>query len=114
MSLSAVSDLGLHCLPMSFLWGTGHKWLNFIANVPVTKKKIYIYIYIKKTSGSRESFKSSFNPFILIDILYIVCLSLLTMTNPNQLCAVLLFISKMADETNFSCKLPVADRTREV
>ena len=44
-----------------------------------------------------------------------VCLSLLTMTNPNQLCDVLLFVcSKMADETNLSSKLPVADRTREV
>ena len=41
--------------------------------------------------------------------------SLLTMTNPNQLCDVLLFVcSKMADETNLSSKLPVADRTREV
>ena len=46
---------------------------------------------------------------------YLVRLSLLTMTNPNQLCDVLIFVcSKMADETNLSCKLPVADRTREV
>ena len=45
----------------------------------------------------------------------IVRLSLLTMTNPNQLCDVLLFVcSKMADETNLSSQLPVADRTREV
>ena len=45
----------------------------------------------------------------------LVGLSLLTMTNPNQLCDVLLFMcSKMADETNLSSKLPVADRTREV
>ena len=45
----------------------------------------------------------------------LVRLSLLTMTNPNQLCDVLLFVcSKMADETNISSKLPVADRTREV
>ena len=44
-----------------------------------------------------------------------VRLSLLTMTNPNQLCDVLLFVcSKMADETSLSPKLPVADRTREV
>ena len=47
--------------------------------------------------------------------LQLVRLSLLTMTNPNQLCDVLLFVcSKMADETNLSSKLPVADRTREV
>ena len=47
--------------------------------------------------------------------LYLFRLSLLTMTNPNQLCDVLLFLcSKMADETNLSSKLPVADRTREV
>ena len=44
-----------------------------------------------------------------------VRLSLLTMTNPNQLFDVLLFVcSKMADETNLFSKLPVADRTREV
>ena len=44
-----------------------------------------------------------------------VRLSLLTMTNPNQLCDVLLFVCfKMADETNLSSKQPVADRTREV
>ena len=44
-----------------------------------------------------------------------VHLSLLTMTNPNQLCDVLLFVcSKMADETNLSSKLPFAGRTREV
>ena len=46
---------------------------------------------------------------------YVVRLSLLTMTDPNHLCDVLLFVcSKMADETNLSSKLPVADRTREV
>ena len=47
--------------------------------------------------------------------IYIVRLSLLTMTNPNQLCDVLLFVcSNLADETNLSSKLPVADRTRDV
>ena len=62
--------------------------------------------------------RSSLEPSLSTDILYIsnlVHLSLLTMTNPNQLCDVLLFVcSKMADETNLSSKLPVADRTREV
>ena len=44
-----------------------------------------------------------------------VRLSLLTMTNPNQLCDVLLFVcSKVADKTNLSSKLPVADKTSEV
>ena len=48
-------------------------------------------------------------------MILLVHLSLLTMTSPNQLCAVLLFVcSKMADETNLSSKLPVAERTREV
>ena len=47
--------------------------------------------------------------------IFIVRLSLLTMTNPNQVCDMLLFVcSKMADEINLSSKLPVADRTREV
>ena len=42
-------------------------------------------------------------------------LSLPTMSNPNQLCGVLSFVcSEMADETNLSSKLPVADRIREV
>ena len=41
-----------------------------------------------------------------------VRLSLLTITNPNQLCDVLLFVcSKMANETNLSSTLPVTDRT---
>ena len=45
----------------------------------------------------------------------IVRLSLLTLTNPNEMREVLLFVcSKMADETNLSSKLPVADRTRAV
>ena len=44
-----------------------------------------------------------------------VRLSLLTMTNLNQMREVLLFVcSKMADETNLSSNLSVADRTREV
>ena len=47
--------------------------------------------------------------------IYIVLLSLLIMTNRNQMCEVVLFVcSKMADETNLSSKLPVVDRTREV
>ena len=25
---SVASDLGLHCLPMSFVWDDGHKWVN--------------------------------------------------------------------------------------
>ena len=51
----------------------------------------------------------------MIIIIFIVRLSLLTMTNPNQLCGVLLFVSsKMAVGTNLSSKLPVADRTRDV
>ena len=25
---NAVSDLGLHCLPMSLLWEVTHKWVN--------------------------------------------------------------------------------------
>ena len=37
------------------------------------------------------------------------------MTNPNHTCKALLFAcSKMADETNISSKLPIADKTREV
>ena len=45
----------------------------------------------------------------------IIRLSLLTMTNHNQLCDVLLFVCfKMADETNLSSKLLVADITKEV
>ena len=56
-----------------------------------------------------------FLPLLKRISLLFVRLSLLTMTNPNQLCDVLLFVcSKMADETNLSSKLPVADRTREI
>ena len=60
-----------------------------------------------------------FSYFFLFVVFLVICilvrLSLLTMTNPNQLCDVLLFVcTKMADETNLSSKLPVADRTRVV
>ena len=62
-----------------------------------------------------ESFRPSVRSHITVELVHDVRLSLLTMTNPNQLCDVLLFVcSKMADETKLSSKLPVADRTREV
>ena len=45
----------------------------------------------------------------------IVRLSLPKMTNPNLMREVLLFVcSNMANETNLSSKLPVADKTLEV
>ena len=48
-------------------------------------------------------------------VIIIVRLSLLTMTNLNYMREMLLFLcSKMADETNSSSKLSVADRTTEV
>ena len=41
-------------------------------------------------------------------------MSLLTMTNPNQLCDVLLFVcSEMANETNLSSKLTEQERSEE-
>ena len=44
----------------------------------------------------------------------IVRLSFLTMTNPNQLCDVLLYVcSKMADDTNLSSKWPVEQERSE-
>ena len=44
-----------------------------------------------------------------------VRLSLLAMTNLNQMREVILFVcSKMDDEANLISKLPVADRKREV
>ena len=53
--------------------------------------------------------------FDFLTRLSLVHLSLLTMTNANHLCDVLLFVcSKMTDETNLNSKLPVADRTRVV
>ena len=30
MPLSAASDLGLHCLPMSHLWDARHKWVLYV------------------------------------------------------------------------------------
>ena len=53
-------------------------------------------------------------PFLVSQLL-IVCLSKQTMTNLNQMREVLLFVhSKMADWTNLSSNMPVADRTKEV
>ena len=52
---------------------------------------------------------------VSLGTVYIDRLSLLTMTNPDQILEVFLFVSsKMADETNLSSKLPVADRTRAI
>ena len=68
--------------------------------------------HVLRLGGTEFSISRMRSPLIWLDI---VRLSLLTMTNPNQLCDVLLFVCfKMADETNLSSKLPVADRTREV
>ena len=61
-----------------------------------------------------KKLRGHYNSIVIVFTLF-VRLSLLTMTNPNQLCDVLLFVcSKMADQTNLSSKLPVADRAREV
>ena len=55
------------------------------------------------------------NPELFTQLTLSVSLSLMTMTNPNQMLEVLLFVcSKMGDETNRSSQLPVADRTSEV
>ena len=53
-------------------------------------------------------------PVSVLKVNCFVCLLLLTMSNPYQMYEVLLFVcSKMADKTNLSSKLPVADRTRD-
>ena len=50
---------------------------------------------------------------LLLLLLLIERLSLLTMTNLNQVREVLLFVcSKVAEETTLSSKLPIADNTR--
>ena len=36
-SRSVASDLGLHCLPMSHLWDTRHKWVDTNANIAAHK-----------------------------------------------------------------------------
>ena len=33
MLCSAASNLGLHCLPMSLLWDTRHKWVKFVGEL---------------------------------------------------------------------------------
>ena len=67
-------------------------------------------IKLKESEGNRPTDNNNNN-----NNNNVVRLSLLTMTNPDQLCDMLLFVySKVADETNLSSKLPVADRTREV
>ena len=71
----------------------------------------YIFSVCARLLKETDTHSGNFVTFVF----FLVRLSLLTMTNPNQLCDVLLFVcSKLADETNLSSKLPVADRTREV
>ena len=39
----AASDLGLHCLPVSFLWDTTHKWVKgngYIFSVDISVKRV--------------------------------------------------------------------------
>ena len=87
---SVAYDLGLHCLPVTFL-------------------RVYRLQWARNDNEIHVQYMHFFS------ILFLVRLSLPIMTNPNQLCDVLLFVcSKMADETNLSSKPPVADRTREV
>ena len=74
-----------------------------------------LYFLQKYRSTLKRKKSISFGTFYPGLVILFVRLSLLTMTIPNQLCDVLLFVcSKMADEPNLSSKLPVADRTREV
>ena len=88
----------------------------------VSEKKLFFFLsfsHFKSIRANEPRGVASLCPRGLIGRNYVgdllVRLSLLTMTNPNQLFDVLLFVcSKMADETNLISKLPVADRTREV
>ena len=55
---SAASDLGLHCLPMSLLWDTRHKYVNYIWNDNTTLRmkwqhKIFTTNWLKKTKWNK-------------------------------------------------------------
>ena len=41
MPHSAASDLGIHCLPMSLLWGTRHQWVNYTSVTSSEDIEIY-------------------------------------------------------------------------
>ena len=41
---SVASDLGLHCLPMSFLWDARHKWVN---DPKQLKPDVHVYAKFK-------------------------------------------------------------------
>ena len=83
--------------------------------IPDSKLQLWCSIRKRRTLFPRVQSLQHPTTKIIANNTLLVCLSLLTMTNPNQLFDVLLFVcSKMADETNLSSKLPVADRTREV
>ena len=78
-------------------------WYGIFHNIPLVSSQ---------NIRTPQAFSS---PVGMVVLRMFVRLSLLTVTYPNQLCDVLLFVcSKMSDETNLSSKLPVADRTREV
>ena len=70
---------------------------NFIGSIEVTCRSEVVKIML---IGNSKATQHSHDSVVLKQFmpLYIVRLSLLTMTNPNQLCDVLLFVSsKMAD-----------------
>ena len=41
---SAASDLGLHCLPTSLLWGTRIKWVKILSKHVVNRPVMYSYV----------------------------------------------------------------------
>ena len=43
MSHFMVSDLGLHCLPVSFLWDTRLKWVNVLIQIIDFNWELYVY-----------------------------------------------------------------------
>ena len=111
--------------------GCAIKWLEIgykYKNIELQLKKIVYRLKLmninKRSHNSNEERKYKYEkkieykpPLYNTNIVsrVFVRLSLLTMTNPNQMREVLLFVwSKMADETNLSSKLLVADRPRAI
>ena len=86
----------IHHTPVGTCHEVTKSWFNLSSSLCTSKQCFDVLPVCVSRTGSSSA---HFNLFLY----YIVRLSLPTMTNPNQLCDVLLFVcSKMTDETNLS------------
>ena len=74
---SAVSDLGLHCLPMSHFWDARHKWVNtskLCLHNPFMPSKLFYHNYLDGSISNRRLVTLDFLllPYFIKQVLYLM------------------------------------------